>query len=194
MLYLFYILQKRIFMKRTILFVSMATIAGQSLQIHAQEEAQAKPTTQTKAASYGQVIQVKNPETATSSMTPGDILNLSEFTSMPSGIKYKIIKKGSGDKAVKGEIVTVHYTGWLLVDGKKVGLKFDSSFDRHQPFSFKLGSNQVIPGWEISLADMKVGETRIVVLPSKQAYGSRATASIPADSTLIFEINVIKAS
>ena len=122
------------------------------------------------------------------------MLNLSDFTKMPSGIMYKIVKKGTGDKPVNGETLTVNYSGYLLVDGKKVGLKFDSSFDRNQPFNFKLGTRMVIPGWEISLADMKVGETRIVVLPSKQAYGNRATASIPADSTLIFEITLIKAS
>ena len=124
----------------------------------------------------------------------GETLILSEFKKTASGIMYKIIKKGTGAKPLQGETVVVNYTGYLLVDGKKVGLKFDSSFDRNMPFSFKLGSRQVISGWEISLADMEVGETRIVILPSNHAYGSRAAGKIPADSSLIFEITLIKAS
>ena len=128
------------------------------------------------------------------SLQPGEILNLSDFTKMPNGIMFKTIKKGSGNKPVAGETLTVHYSGYLLIDGKKVGLKFDSSLDRNSPFNFKLSARMVIAGWETSLADMKVGETRIVILPSSQAYGKRATASIPADSTLIFEISLLKAS
>ncbi len=124
----------------------------------------------------------------------GDTLILSEFTKTNSGIMYKITKKGSGSNPLQGETVVVNYTGYLLVDGKKVGQKFDSSLDRDMPFSFKLGARQVITGWEISLADMKIGETRIVILPSKHAYGNRATSKIPADSSLIFEITLIKAS
>ena len=125
---------------------------------------------------------------------PGETLVLSDFKKTPSGILYKIRKIGTGQKPLQGETVVVNYSGYLLVDGKKVGLKFDSSFDRNIPFSFKLGSRQVISGWEISLADMQVGETRIVILPSNHAYGSRAAGKIPADSSLIFEITLIKAS
>lgn len=170
-------------MKRTILLVSAITCSTSLLQLNGAQE--------TRATSFGTTIQVKTPNTAAPSIKPGDMLNLSDFTKMPSGIMYKIIKKGSGEKAVNGENLTVHYTGWLLLEGKKVGLKFDSSLDRNQPFTFKLGTGQVIPGWEISLADMKVGENRIVIIPSNKAYGSRALASIPADSTLIFEITLI---
>lgn len=135
--------------------------------------------------------------TATKEAAPikvGDPLVLSEYTKMPSGIMYKIVKPGAkGKKAMQGETVVVNYSGYLL-DGKKVGIKFDSSLDRNMPFSFKLGARQVISGWEISLADMEVGETRIVILPSNHAYGSRSTGKIPADSSLIFEITLIKAS
>ncbi|MDZ4330107.1 MAG: FKBP-type peptidyl-prolyl cis-trans isomerase, partial [Flavobacterium sp.] len=115
----------------------------------------------------------------------GDTLTLSEFTKTNTGIMYKIVKEGLGEKPLQGENVVVNYSGYLLVDGKKVGTKFDSSFDRNMPFSFKLGARQVITGWEISLAEMKVGETRVVILPSKHAYGSRTTSKIPADSSLI---------
>lgn len=169
-------------MKKTMFIISTMILSTQTAQLYSTNET---PTRH--------VIQVK-PQAASSTIKPGDILNLSDYTKMPSGIMYKVVKKGTGDKPVQGENLTVHYSGYLLVDGKKVGLKFDSSLDRNQPFNFKLGARMVIPGWEISLADMKVGETRVVILPSKQAYGSRATASIPADSTLIFEITLIKAS
>ncbi|MBV8661403.1 MAG: FKBP-type peptidyl-prolyl cis-trans isomerase [Candidatus Dependentiae bacterium] len=136
----------------------------------------------------------------------GDVLNLSEFTGTNSGIIYKIVKKGTGEKPVQGENLVVHYSGYLtgsdLINKKDlkknktvtVTKKFDSSLDRNMPFNFKLGARQVITGWEISLADMKIGETRIVILPAHLAYGNRATSQIPADSPLIFEITLIKAS
>jgi len=138
------------------------------------------------------------------SLKIGDKLNLNsatEFTQTNDGIYYKTIKSGSGKPACKGETLTVHYTGYLLVrkmDNKRnneyfVGSKFDSSVDRNQPFKFNLGMRQVISGWDKMLATMKKGEIRIVVLPSKEAYGSRGTGSIPADSSLIFEIEFISA-
>jgi len=122
----------------------------------------------------------------------GDKLTMSDFTKTNSGVMFKVVQKGSGSKPYFGENVVVHYNGYLLQGTDTVGIKFDSSVDRDMPFQFKLGARQVISGWEISLADMQVGEERIVILPSKQAYGSRATAKIPADSTLIFEIKLIQ--
>jgi FKBP-type peptidyl-prolyl cis-trans isomerase len=172
-------------MKKVTLIVSTIALVAHNFNCYAQDTANT-PTRK--------VIQVKSPENTSVSINPGDILNISDFTKMPSGIMYKTIKKSNGSKTIKGENLVVHYSGFLLLDGKKVGLKFDSSLDRNQPFTFKLGSNTVIQGWEISLADMKVGETRLVIIPSKLGYGSRAMSSIPADSTLIFEITLIKAS
>ncbi|MGZ6250430.1 MAG: FKBP-type peptidyl-prolyl cis-trans isomerase [Candidatus Chromulinivorax sp.] len=137
----------------------------------------------------------KNTKTKkSSSLQYGQTINFSEFTKTNSGIMFKIVTKGSGEKPLLGENLVVDYTGYLLVDGKKIGSKFDSSLDRNQPFSFKLGARQVIQGWEISLADMKIGETRIVILPANLAYGSRATSQIPANSTLVFEITLHSAS
>jgi len=138
------------------------------------------------------------------SLKIGDKLNLNsstEFTKTNDDIWYKTIKVGSGKPAYKGESLTVHYDGWSLVtkmnDKKQteyfVGSKFDSSRDRNQAFTFKLGMRQVISGWDKMLATMKPGEVRIVVLPSKEAYGNRATGKIAANSTLIFEIEFISA-
>ncbi len=133
------------------------------------------------------------PKAPTIVLKTGEHLPLAEFTKTNSGIMYKTTKAGTGKKPLAGEMLTVHYDGYLL-DGTKVGLKFDSSVDRDMPFKFKLGARQVITGWEISLADMKMGETRVVILPAKEAYGSRATSKIPANSSLIFEITLIQAS
>jgi peptidylprolyl isomerase len=153
---------------------------------------QAKETSNTATETTVKVAKKTTKEST--ALKPGDTLVLSEFTKTNSGIMYKITKKGAGNKPCLGENLVVHYTGYLLVDGKKVGIKFDSSLDRDMPFTFKLGARQVITGWEITLADMKIGEERIVILPSKHAYGNRATSKIPADSSLIFEISLIKAS
>ena len=120
-----------------------------------------------------------------------DILNLKDFTKSNSGPLYKTNKKGTGSVPCIGEMVTVHYTGWLL-DGDKVGKKFDSSKDRGQPFQFQLGAGRVIKGWEITLADMIVGEHRLVILPPSLAYGAHgAGGAIPPNATLLFEIELL---
>jgi FKBP-type peptidyl-prolyl cis-trans isomerase len=170
-------------MKKNIALLAAMLLSANSTTIKAEAPKAANDTTP-------KVVKVKE----AAPIKSGDTLVLSEFTKTNTGIMYKVVKKGSGEKPLKGETVVVNYSGYILVDGKKVGSKFDSSLDRNMPFSFKLGAGQVITGWEISLADMKIGETRIVILPSKHAYGSRATAQIPADSSLIFEITLIKAS
>ncbi len=104
-----------------------------------------------------------------------------------SGLKYIVIKEGKGKKAETGSAVEVHYTGTLL-DGKK----FDSSIDRGQPFEFILGAEQVIKGWDEGIALMKVGGKMKLILPPDLAYGNRAVGDlIPANSTLIFDVELI---
>lgn len=95
---------------------------------------------------------------------------------------------GTGAEAVSGKEVTVHYTG-TLTDGTK----FDSSVDRGEPFTFNLGAGEVIEGWDKGFAGMKVGGKRKLTIPSDMAYGERgAGASIPPNSTLIFEVELLK--
>lgn len=95
---------------------------------------------------------------------------------------------GNGAEAVTGKEVTVHYTG-TLTDGKK----FDSSLDRNEPFSFTIGSGQVIPGWEQGVAGMKVGGKRKLVIPPSLAYGEQSPSpDIPPNSTLVFEIELLE--
>jgi FKBP-type peptidyl-prolyl cis-trans isomerase len=99
------------------------------------------------------------------------------------------IKVGDGAEAVAGQNVTVHYVG-TLTDGKK----FDSSRDRGQGFAFKLGAGQVIKGWDQGVAGMKVGGLRKLTIPPELAYGDRGfPGAIPPRSTLIFEVELLKA-
>lgn len=93
---------------------------------------------------------------------------------------------GTGEEAVPGKIITVHYVGTL-----KDGTKFDSSIDRGAPFRFILGAGQVIQGWEQGFAGMKVGGKRKLVIPAELAYGDRAIGSIPAGSTLFFDVELL---
>jgi FKBP-type peptidyl-prolyl cis-trans isomerase len=105
-----------------------------------------------------------------------------------SGLKYEDSKVGTGDEAKAGDTVEVHYTGWL-----KNGKKFDSSLDRKEPFSFKLGAGQVIKGWDEGVAGMKVGGKRKLTIPPELGYGSRGAGdAIPPNSELIFEVELLK--
>ena len=111
---------------------------------------------------------------------------------LPGGTTVTDTKMGTGAVAVAGQTVTVHYTGWLFEGGKR-GKKFDSSRDRGTPFSFPLGSGQVILGWDEGVAGMKVGGTRTLIIPAAAGYGERgAGADIPPGATLIFDVELLR--
>ena len=98
------------------------------------------------------------------------------------------IKEGTGLTATAGKKVTVNYTGTLLN-----GTKFDSTKDRGTPFSFVLGSGMVIAGWDQGVKGMKEGGVRKLVIPPNLAYGNRSVGGvIPPNSTLVFEIELLK--
>jgi FKBP-type peptidyl-prolyl cis-trans isomerase FkpA len=114
----------------------------------------------------------------------------SSSSSLPTVTKLEITDKvvGKGATAKTGDTVTVDYTGWLMD-----GTKFDSSVDRNQPFSFPLGAGQVIPGWDQGVAGMKVGGTRVLVIPASLAYGDQGAGGvIPPGATLKFEVKLLK--
>jgi FKBP-type peptidyl-prolyl cis-trans isomerase FkpA len=113
-------------------------------------------------------------------------------TTTPSGLKIEEVKVGTGDVAVAGKNVTVHYTGWLT-DGVIKGKKFDSSKDRGEPFEFTLGEGMVIKGWDEGVQGMKVGGTRLLTIPAALGYGSRGAGGvIPPNATLLFEVELLK--
>ena len=121
------------------------------------------------------------------------VLGQGRVITTKSGLKYIDEKVGTGDVAMAGATVQVHYTGWLYVDGKK-GKKFDSSVDRGQPFQFRLGGKQVIAGWDEGVEGMKIGGKRELIIPPDLGYGGRDVGNglIPANSTLDFEVELLK--
>ena len=96
------------------------------------------------------------------------------------------IKVGTGAVATAGQIVTVHYTGWTLD-----GTQFDSSVDRGTPFEFALGAGQVIKGWDQGVEGMKIGGKRKLRIPADLAYGSQGAGSIPPNSVLVFDVELL---
>ena len=112
-------------------------------------------------------------------------------TTTDSGLQYDDTVPGTGEEARAGQRVTVHYTGWLYVDGAK-GAKFDSSKDRRDPFQFGLGQGQVIGGWDEGVQGMKVGGTRVLIIPPELGYGARGAGGvIPPNATLMFEVELV---
>lgn len=111
-----------------------------------------------------------------------------ETTTTASGLKYVVKKEGSGDAPDKGNTVAAHYTGRLLENNQK----FDSSYDRGEPIEFKVGTGQVIPGWDEAFLSMKKGEKRIIIIPPELAYGARGAGGvIPPNSWLVFDVELV---
>ena len=110
-----------------------------------------------------------------------------EKQTMSNGLVIEDVKISDGQEVEKFNIVTVNYTG-LLEDGTK----FDSSLDPgRSPFRFTVGAGQVIKGWDEGLMGMKIGGKRKLTIPPELGYGSRDNGPIPANSTLIFEIDLL---
>ena len=115
-----------------------------------------------------------------------------ELTNSPM-LKLEDTHIGKGSEARDGQLVTVHYTGWLYDENRpdNKGPKFDSSLDRNESFKFQVGAGQVIAGWDQGVPGMKVGGTRKLTIPPDLGYGSREMGLIPPNSTLIFEVQLL---
>ena len=107
-----------------------------------------------------------------------------------SGLQIQDLKEGTGAMAEKGRHVVVHYTGWLTN-----GTKFSSSLDSGRPYPFTLGAGEVIAGWDEGIVGMRIGGKRRLTIPPQLAYGSQGTPGgpIPANATLVFEVELIDA-
>ncbi len=110
-----------------------------------------------------------------------------ELVMTPSGLQYVNLVEGDGRVAHVGETAIVHYTGWL-----EDGTKFDSSVDRNEPFSFRLGASRVIKGWDEGVVGMKIGSKRKLIIPPHLGYGRRGAGRvIPPNATLTFEVELL---
>lgn len=146
---------------------------------------------------YQNKIQATTPTPTTAVNTTGEPYAIGTLDTIPptpsanavttaSGLVYEDLRVGDGATAKSGDTVTVNYTGWLAD-----GTKFDSSLDRGQTSDFAIGVGNVIAGWDEGVVGMRVNGTRLLVIPPSLGYGSTAYASIPANSTLAFEVQLV---
>ena len=114
-------------------------------------------------------------------------IDTTALTKTESGLRYVDVSTGQGEEASPGRTATVHYTGWLTS-----GKKFDSSRDRNEPFSFPIGGQQVIAGWDEGVAGMQVGGRRKLVIPPELGYGAAgAPPDIPPNAILVFDVELL---
>ena len=122
------------------------------------------------------------------SFTPYVIEDSSKIQEHEEGLKIYVVQEGPGDLPQQGQNILINYHGMLL-DGSV----FDSSFERGSPFSFALGTGQVIRGWDLGIAKLPFGSKAILILPPEIAYGAMARPNIPANSTLVFHVELLGA-
>lgn len=118
--------------------------------------------------------------------TNNNLDNMSEENKNESGLGIDIVTEGTGAEAVNGKTVAVHYTGKF-----EDGTVFDSSIQRGTPIEFVLGAGMVIQGWEQGILGMKVGEKRVLTIPSDLGYGEFGAGPIPGGATLIFDVELV---
>lgn len=173
--------------------VSMMTVDEfQEFRKQEYEKAQAKAQEQKRERMAERLAQLLE-ETVEMRQADGEQIdkflaeNNIEATTTETGIRYNITQEGEGEYAKPGDRVTVHYSGTFM-DGSK----FDSSYDRDKPFIFVLGQGDVIPGWDEGIALLNKGAKATLYIPSSLAYGSRQNGSIPANSILFFDVELIE--
>jgi FKBP-type peptidyl-prolyl cis-trans isomerase len=169
-------------MRKVLVFaIVTALIAG----CGAEKKQESKPASEPQAAPAAQAAQpaAQPPQEATRAQTTG---KASDTVKTSTGLKYIVLKKGSGQTPKAGQIVKAHYTGKFL-DGKV----FDSSIPRGEPIAFPVGKGHVIKGWDEAILTMSKGEKRILIIPPQLAYGPDGMGPIPPNATLIFEVELV---
>lgn len=172
------------------LVVAQFTNRGQEAIAANLSTSQPNPTAVSSAAPQDLIAQ--SPSTpgadALTPMTDANSNADSNTVTTPSGLKYVDVVEGTGATPETGQTVFVHYTGTL-----EDGTKFDSSRDRNRPFSFRLGTGQVIKGWDEGISTMKVGGRRELIIPPQLGYGARGAGGvIPPNATLMFDVELLQ--
>lgn len=136
----------------------------------------------------GGVIAINLPQTKLTTQATPEFgkATPAQTTQSSAKLKSEDLTLGSGVEAATGDTVKVNYIG-TLTNGKK----FDSSYDRKEPFTFKLGAGEVIKGWDQGVVGMKIGGKRKLTIPPELGYSNQAQGAIPANSTLIFEVELV---
>ena len=121
----------------------------------------------------------------------GGAVAAGDFLETPQGTRYQDLKPGMGEAAEFGDVVTMHFVGWLDTDGRK-GKEIYNSRREREPVSFVVGTDRVLPGWSDGVIGMKPGGKRLLMIPPTLGYGARGVEGvIPPDARLMFVIDVI---
>jgi FKBP-type peptidyl-prolyl cis-trans isomerase len=124
----------------------------------------------------------------TTTFAPALGVNLANSTKTTSGLYYRDIVIGTGAAVAPGQTLAMHYTGWLTN-----GTQFDTNGPNDVPFPFVLGTGNVIAGWHLGIAGMRVGGQRQLIIPPSLGYGAQGAGTIPGNSILVFNVTVVSA-
>ena len=168
-------------------FIAVSSLAALlAVAAGCSKEAEQEPTAEDEAVAAAVEA---NEDTAVTDAQDTEVFEIS------TGLSARILRAGDGQAAQAGDIVVVHYTGWLYDETAENnrGAKFDSSVDRNEHFSFPLGAGRVIKGWDQGVEGMAIGEVRELTIAPEMGYGERGAGNvIPPGATLVFEVELFE--